>query len=79
MQHNGISRINGAKCRTDLEQSVKNIPAAVKGALDIIVEKFMQHNGISKMCGAKPKCKTDLEQSVENIHTAVKDTLDDIN
>ena len=54
----------GAKCRTDLEQSVENIPAAVKGALDDIDEKFKQHNGISKICGAK--CRTDLEQTVGN-------------
>ena len=33
----------------DEDQSVKNIPAAVKGALDDIDEKFMQHNGISKI------------------------------
>ena len=49
MQHNGISKINGMKCRTDLEQFVGNIPAAVKGALDDIDEKFIQHNGISKI------------------------------
>ena len=43
MQHNGVSKICGAKCRADLEQSVENIPAAVKGVLDDIYEKFMQH------------------------------------
>ena len=32
----------------DEDQSVKNIPAAVKGALDDIDEKFVQHNGIGK-------------------------------
>ena len=46
MQHNGISKICGAKCRTDLEQSVENIRAAVKGALDDLDEKFKQHIGI---------------------------------
>ena len=30
----------------DEDKSVENIPAAVKGALDDIDEKFMQHNGI---------------------------------
>ena len=49
MQHNDISKICGAKCRTDLEQSDENIPAAVKGALDDSDEKFMQHNDISKL------------------------------
>ena len=58
----------------DEEQSFENIPAAVKGALDDIEEKFMQHNDISKICGAK--CRTDLEQSVENIPAAVKGELD---
>ena len=33
----------------DEDQFGKNIPAAVKGALDDIDEKFMQHNGISKI------------------------------
>ena len=32
-------------------QTVENIPAAVKGALDDIDEKFMQHNGISETVG----------------------------
>ena len=49
MQHNDISKIYGAKCSTDLEQFVGNIPAAVKGALDDIDEKFMQHDGISNI------------------------------
>ena len=57
MDHNGVSKINGMKCRTDLEQFVRNIPAAVKGALDDIDDKFREHNGISKLCGAK--CWTD--------------------
>ena len=33
----------------DEDQSGKNILAAVKGALDDVDEKFMQHNGISKI------------------------------
>ena len=33
----------------DEDQSGKNIPATVKGALYDIDEKFMQHNGISKI------------------------------
>ena len=49
MKRNSISNICGAKCRTDLEQFVGNIPEEVKGALDDIDEKFMQHNGISKI------------------------------
>ena len=53
MQHNGMSKICGVKCRTDMEQSTENIPAAVKGTLDGIDKKFMQHNGIRKICGAK--------------------------
>ena len=35
----------------DVDQSGENIPAAVKGTLDDIDEKFMQHNDISKMVG----------------------------
>ena len=31
------------------KQSVENILSAVKGALDDIDEKFMQHNDISKL------------------------------
>ena len=42
------------------EDQSENIPVAVKGALDDIDEKFMQHNGINKICGAK--CRTDMEQ-----------------
>ena len=38
-----------AKWSTDPELSIENIPAVVKGALDDIDEKFMQHNGISKI------------------------------
>ena len=34
MDHNGIGKICGAQCRTDLEQSVVNIPVAVRGELD---------------------------------------------
>ena len=34
MQYNGISEMCGARCRTDLEQYVGNVPVAVKGALD---------------------------------------------
>ena len=30
------------------DHPVENVPAAVKGALDDIDEKFMQHNGIGK-------------------------------
>ena len=41
MEHNGISKMCGAKCRTELKQLVGNLPAAVKGALDDIDEKFM--------------------------------------
>ena len=33
----------------DEDKSIENIPAAVKGALDDMDEKFMQHNGISKI------------------------------
>ena len=40
MEHHGISKICGARCRIDLEQFVGNIPAAVKGALDDIDEKY---------------------------------------
>ena len=35
MEQNGISKMCGAKCRTDLEQLVGNIPAAVKGAFEV--------------------------------------------
>ena len=31
------------------KQCVENIPLAVKGALDDVDEKFMQHNCISKL------------------------------
>ena len=41
-----------------------------------IDEKFMQHNGISKINGMKSR--NDLEQFVENIPAAVKGALDDI-
>ena len=60
----------------DVNQSVETITVTVKGVLDDIDEKFMQHNGISKVCGTK--CRTDLEQSVENIPASVNDGLDDI-
>ena len=53
VQLNVISKICGAKCRTDLEQSDENIPAAVKGALNDMDEKFMQHNGISKLVDSR--------------------------
>ena len=33
----------------DEDKSIENIPAAVKGALDDIDQKFMQHNGINKL------------------------------
>ena len=35
MEQNGISRMCGAKCRTELEQLLGNFPAAVKGAFEI--------------------------------------------
>ena len=34
MEENGINKMSGAKCRTDLERTALNVFAAVKGALD---------------------------------------------
>ena len=34
IEHNGISKMCGAKCRTELKQLVGNLPAAVKGAFE---------------------------------------------
>ena len=55
MQHNGISKICGEKCRTDLEQSIENIHVAIEGALYDIDEKLMQHDGISNLVNVTSK------------------------
>ena len=34
MEENGINKMSGAKCRTDLERTALNVFTAVKGALD---------------------------------------------
>ena len=68
--------VNTCQSEDPAKVVTENNPTAVKGALDDIDEKLMQHNGISKTCSAK--CRTDLEQSVENIPAAVKGALDDI-
>ena len=37
MAENGINKMSGAKCKTDLERTSLNAFAAVKGALDDIL------------------------------------------
>ena len=37
MEHNGISKMCGPKCRTELKQLVGNLPAAVKGAFEVFL------------------------------------------
>ena len=34
MKENGINKMSGAKCRTDLERTALNVFAAVEGAVD---------------------------------------------